>query len=172
MPDWLNSELIEELFQTYRGMMFKIAMSILHNESDAEDAIQDAFLWVINNFSKISQIPCYERQFYFVNITKHKSIDIWRKRKRHPVEDIDEHFEIEGENSTEESAFSNITVEQIKDALSEMSDSDYDLLYLYLFEEKSPKEISQIFGISGKTVRVYIQRAKERLAEILRKRGI
>lgn len=38
-----DDALISELFTQYRQMMFKIAMGILHNKSDSEDVVQDAF---------------------------------------------------------------------------------------------------------------------------------
>lgn len=51
-----DDKLLTGLFAEYRQMMFKIAMGILHNKSDSEDVVQEAFLWVINNLDKISQI--------------------------------------------------------------------------------------------------------------------
>ena len=64
--------LISELFTEYRQMMFKIALGILHNKSDAEDVIQNAFMWIINNLDKITQIPCNKRASGFIN--KGKSV--------------------------------------------------------------------------------------------------
>lgn len=172
MPDNLDADLLNELFKTYRDMMFKIAMGILHNESDAEDAVQDAFLWICNNFEKISRIPCYERGNYFASIIEHRSIDICRKRKSHPVEDIEEHYELGSNESIEEKVLSSVTVDEIKDAMNELSSMDYELLYLYLFKDMSPIEISKVMDISEKNIRVYIQRARKRFAKILHKRGI
>ena len=167
-----DDSLLNELFTEYRQMMFKIALNILHNKSDAEDAVQDAFLWIINNLEKISQIPCYERDNYFASITEHRSIDILRKRNRHPTEDIEEQYELSSDERVEESALSSVTVEEIKSALNELSNRDYELLYLYLFKEMTPKEIGEAMGISENNIRVYVQRARKRFAKILHKRGL
>lgn len=43
MPGNSDDKLISELFVEYRQMMFKMAIGILHNKSDAEDVVQDAF---------------------------------------------------------------------------------------------------------------------------------
>lgn len=172
MPDNLDTGLLKELFETYRDMMFKIAMGILHNKSDAEDVVQDAFLWIINNPSKILEIPCYERGNYFASIIEHRSIDIYRKRNAHPAEDIEEQYDLDSNENIEEKALSSVTVDEIKDAMNELSNMDYELLYLYLFKDMSPKEISNAMGISEKNIRVYIQRARKRFAKILHKRGI
>ena len=163
---------MNELFQNYEQMMFKIAIGILNNFSDAEDAVQNTFLYIFNNLETISQIPCDKRSFYFANIVKHQAIDIYRKRARHKTEDIELQFDLSSNECVEKTALSNVTVSDIKSAMSELSDRDYELLYLYLFEEKSSKEISDKTGISECNIREYIRRARERFKKILRKMGI
>ncbi len=172
MPDGLNAKLINELFETYKEMMFKIAMGILHNRSDAEDAVQDAFLWIINNLSKITQIPCHERGNYFATIIEHRSIDIYRKKTNHPTENFDEQLDLRADERVEETALSNATVDEIKSAMNELSGGDYEMLYLYLFKQMSPKEIGETMGISENNIRSYIKRARKRFVKILHKRGI
>lgn len=172
MSDNPDGEVLNELFKTYREMMFKIAIGILHNDSDAEDAVQDAFLYIINNLEKISQIPCNKRACYFANIIEHKSIDIYRKKTNHPTEDIDEHFDLRSDENVEEEVLSTITVDEIKSVMNKLSDREYDMLYLYLFEEKSPKDIGETLGISESDIRTYVKRARNRLDDLLRKKGI
>lgn len=168
----VNVDLVNELFDTYRQMMLRIALGILHNKTDAEDAVQDAFLWIINNLEKVLQIPCYERAGYFATIIEHRSIDIYRKHNRHVIEDIEEQYDLSSDECVEETALSSVTVNEIKKAMNELSDRDYEILYLHLFKEMSPKEISVSTGIPENNVRVYIQRARKRFAKILHKRGI
>lgn len=166
-----DNKLISELFAEYKQMMFKIALGILHNKSDAEDVVQDAFLWIINNLDKILQIPCDERGNYFASIIEHRAIDIYRRRSNHPTEDLEEQFDLSADERIEEAALSNVTVEEIKNAMNELSDRDYELLYLYLFKQLSPKEISGLTGISEGNIREYIRQARKRFAKILRKKG-
>ncbi len=167
-----DDKLISELFDKYKQMMFKIALDILHNKSDAEDAVQNAFLWIINNLDKILQIPCNERALYFANIIEHICIDQIRKQKRHRTEDIDEFYDLSSGFFVEDEVLSKLMVEEIKSALEDLADRDYDLLYLYLFDGKKPKEISAVMGIPENNIRVYIQRARKRLIKILKKRSI
>lgn len=53
MPKDSDYDSMIELFAKYGQMMFKTAFGILNNRSDAEDAVQDSFLWIINNFSRL-----------------------------------------------------------------------------------------------------------------------
>lgn len=162
---------IKALFEAHRQMMYKKAFSILHNKSDAEDAVQNAFLSIINNIEKISKIPCNERVFYIVTIIEHAALDILKKQKRHSAEDFFEHADAASVLYTEKEALDNIAVEEIKKALEELSDRDYSILFLYLFKEMKPKEIAGELGISENNARVRIKKARERLIKILRKRG-
>ena len=47
-----------QLYETYRGLMFYVANRILHNTEDAEDAVHQAFLSIIENLDKISMVHC------------------------------------------------------------------------------------------------------------------
>lgn len=161
-----DNKLLNELFKQYRQMMFRIALGILHNEADAEDAVQDAFLAIINNFDKIFQIPCIEREFYFVTIIGNKAKNKINKINRHPLEDIEEHEEIFADHSVEEEADKNFLIKEIISALNELSDRDYSIMYLYVFDQMKPKEIAQELGISEKNIHTYIERAKKRLVKI------
>ncbi|MBD5128515.1 MAG: sigma-70 family RNA polymerase sigma factor [Ruminococcaceae bacterium] len=171
MPD-AEIELIKELFGTHKKMMFNIAFGILHNRSDAEDAVQDAFLSIINNIEKISRIPCREKVFYIVTIIENVSINKANKKKRHPTEDIEEHFEIASDYSVEKKADEALLIKEIKSALTELSDRDYSIIYLYAFKQMTPKEIANEFGIREKNIHTYIDRARKRLIKILNGRGI
>ena len=167
-----DDKLISKLFAEYRQMMFKIAMGILHNKSDAEDVVQEAFLWIINNLDEISKIPCYERGNYFASIIEHRAIDICRRHSNHPTENLEDQFGLSADENVEETALSNVTVDEIKCAMNGLSHRDYEMLYLYLFKQLSPKEISEVMGISENNIRTYLQRARKRFAKILHKRGI
>ncbi len=169
-----NSEdkIIGELFMEHRQMMFKLALGILHNKRDAEDVVQDAFLWIIDNLEKILKIPCNKRASYFAIITEHLSLNVINKQRVHSMEDIDEHLDIGSEISVDKIAVNKIAVDEVKRIISKMSVTDRLMLRLYLFEDRSYKEISEIAGISEENVRVCVHRARKRLAKLLKERGI
>ncbi len=161
-----------ELFKTYKEMMLKISTGILHNRSDAEDAVQDAFLRIMNNLETISKIPQKERAFYFASVIENISINILKKKNRHPSDDIDEYYEIASDYSVEKKADEKILLNEIKSALTALSDRDYGIIYLYYFDRMTPTEIARALDISEKNIHKYIERAKKRLIKILNERGI
>lgn len=172
MPRGSDSSFINELFSKYKQMMFKIAFGILHNKSDAEDIVQESFLWIINNLDKISQIPCNKMACYFARITEHLSLNAINKQRTHPTDDIDEHTDISCDISVEKNAVDKITIDEVKQIIRTMSVTDRLMLRLYLFEERSYREISRIAGISEGNARICVYRARKRLANLLKERGM
>lgn len=164
-------ELINKLFEKYEQMMCDVALGILHNKSDAEDVVQDAFSWIINNPKAISIIPDNEKSFYLAGMVKHISLNYIKKKKRHPLENIDEYEELVSNYSVEATALDNIMIDAIKQALSELSDSDYSLMYLYLIMQLKPSEIAKELKIPEKNIRSQVRYAKKRLIKILKRRG-
>ena len=69
------------LYERYRGLMFWRAMQILQNENDAEDAVQQAFLSILEHFEKVSSVDCPKTRAYVVIIAESKAIDLLRIRK-------------------------------------------------------------------------------------------
>lgn len=80
----------EQIYTLYRGLMFYVARRILPGEADAEDAVHQAFVSIIENLKKISEIRCPKTLSYVVIITEHKAIDILRSRSRLSPEAFEE----------------------------------------------------------------------------------
>ena len=83
----------EQLYLEYRGLMFYVADQILHSEPDAEDAVHQAFLSVAENIEKIGDPSCPKTKSYLVTIAENKAIDLYRRRKRHPMVGLDEELQ-------------------------------------------------------------------------------
>lgn len=164
-------KLISELFSKHRQMMYKMAFVILKNPVDAEDAVQIAFIHISKHTENISQRSDKDREGYLIKTIKNVCHDLIRSKKRTQASDIDE-IEISSGSSVEDTAISVITVENIKEALSELSERDRDILYFKMFKNYAPKEVAKELHISERNISVYIERARKRLIEVLRKRGI
>lgn len=166
-----DDKLISELFSKYRQMMYKMAFAILKNSVDSEDAVQIAFVHISEHPENISQRSDKGREGYLIRTVKNVCRDLIRSKKRTVTSDIDE-IEISSCISVEDTAISEITIEEIKKALSKLSERDRDILYFKLFKGYAPKEVAKELHISERNISVYIERARKRLIEVLRKRGI
>ena len=68
------------IYQEYHVQMEKVALRILSEHNDAEDAVQNAWIQVIKHFHKVSEIPCEELLFWLISITKNEALMILRNR--------------------------------------------------------------------------------------------
>jgi hypothetical protein len=72
---------IEQLFNENHTLLYKVSYQLLQSETDAEDAVAQAFLNIMEHFEKISQLPRRDQIPYSVIIAKNASYDILRKKK-------------------------------------------------------------------------------------------
>ena len=71
----------EQIYLKYRGLMYRVADSILHNRQDAEDAVHNAFLKIIKKFSRFQNTPAQDLASQIVVIARNEAISLLRKRK-------------------------------------------------------------------------------------------
>lgn len=167
-----DDEFIHGLYENYEQMLYRVAFNILHNCADAEDAVQETFVRVIRNLEKIRAVPCNETRFYLVIIVRNVSITMLNRKKRRIELDIDEQYDLASDTVPEEELLSQLTVEEIRRALNDLSTEDCEVLWLLLFRELSANEIAEMLGLKPATVRSRICRARRRLIRLLEDRGI
>jgi RNA polymerase sigma-70 factor (ECF subfamily) len=95
-PTPKQDDVLQEVLQTSRKQLFRVAFRILKNEEDAEDAVQDAMISAFRNFGKFehrSQITTW-----LTRIVVNASLMIHRKRKSGVVWSLQE-------NVTDDAAF-------------------------------------------------------------------
>lgn len=86
--------------------------------------------------------------------------------------DIDEFYDIKSDDSLENEVISKVNSDIIKEALRELSDKDYEIMFLYLVKEHTPQEIAQLLDVSENLARQWVHRARQCLINLLEKRGI
>ena len=92
-----EKSLFEQIYLEYRGLMYHVAYEILHNDQDAEDAVHQAFVKIVENIKKIDDPVCPKTHGYVVTIVEHQAIDQYRKRQKYKTVELIE--EIQGTNA-------------------------------------------------------------------------
>ena len=132
-------------------------MNLLHNEADAEDVVQQTFLYLFYNFEKLGDVDSPSAKAYIAKTAEHRAIDILRGKKRFAsLEDCPDF------NSPHID-----TLHPLEDALSQLAERYRALLGLQYIEGYSTKDIAEMLGMKRGTVQKTIWRAKTMLAEIL-----
>lgn len=158
------------LYEKYRYFLWYLANERLQDASLAEDAVQEAFLALTRHMDKIGDPDSTAARNFLATIVKSKAVDILRKHREEPVEDIPE--EASGkEDDVLEECICRESYETLLRAVSEL-DEIYRIVFEYRYlHELSEKETADILGVTPKTVNVRIFRARKKLQKILTQTG-
>ena len=175
-----DNEHIDEyvyFYNTYYRYMFSVAISILHNRYDAEDAVGDTLetLCDVNVFSKINVYDEGNVKPFIKTIVSNKARDIYRKKKKNYVEEDIDSIIVENENygslSAEQLAELNETYEEIKEAIRKMSPTLRDAAHLYLIDGFDYDEITKLLGIEKGAAYTRICRCREYIIKYLKEKN-
>lgn len=145
----IETSSVEEIFQKYGEMMYKLCIVMLKKTYDAEDTVQDA---LIKYMLKKPLFETYEHEkAWLIRVTINLCKDKLRFYKQHP------HINIETIKTTypEDSIDS-----QIFDVLLELPSKYKAVLFLYF-------EISKILKITESTVKKRLERGRNLLKKNL-----
>lgn len=159
-----DKEKFERLYLTYRQDMYSIAYSILHNSFDAEDAVQQAFLAIANNYKKISSLSGQEIRRCFVIIIRNAFYN-GNKRRTERTTELDDSTPMKSD------FFEKFDLDDLKNAILKLPQIYKDVIYLQHIYGFTVKEISKMLGISKETVWKRTERAKKILKSILEEDG-
>lgn len=77
-----DREFCRKLSEQFDSAMYHVAYGILKNSADAEDAVQESYIAIINNLDKISRENCHKAWNYIVTIVRSRAINVYRRRNR------------------------------------------------------------------------------------------
>lgn len=152
-----------EIYEQYHVRMERTAMRILKEQSDAEDAVQNAFVQIIRHFEKVYKIPCNNLPFWCISIVKNEALSILRNRKKTvPFEDWDA---VIGDAEMVSS------YHDIVKLFGRLPETYRAALEMKLLLDCSGKEIADHLGISESAVNTRISRGRVLLRELVEKEG-
>ena len=149
------------VYKLYYRSMYNTSLRIVNHTDDAEDIMQESFLTAFQKLNSYKGEVSFG--IWLKRIVVNRSLDYLRKRKVN-FEEVQTEMTVAEEENDEEVLF---TVEEVKEAISRLSDGYRTILSLLLLEGYDHEEVSEILGISNVTSRTQYCRAKQRLKEIL-----
>ncbi|MGM9889868.1 MAG: RNA polymerase sigma factor [Floccifex porci] len=156
--------IFEELYIKYKNLMFYVANQILHNSSDSEDAVHQAFVKIAENIEKIQDVNCPKTKSLVVTIVENKAIDLYRKKQRTQRVELNEEiqgipFEYNGSGG-------------LAECILKLPVRYREMILLKYYHGYSTKEAAGILGITNANASKLDQRAKSRLYDLCKKEGI
>lgn len=152
----------EYLYDKYGDMLFRLCLSILLNQADAEDAVQDVFVKYVTQKTEYRNEE--HAKAWLIHVARNRCRDMLRRRKIRtivPLGDIAaseepfvfENYELDNED------------EGVLRRLFELSEKYKTVLVLHYLENQSIKTISESLGLSESAVKMRLSRGREMLGE-------
>lgn len=144
-----TTEHLERTIEAYGDTLFRIAMVLLANKHDAEDAVQETFIRLLKA-DPVFRDKEHEKA-WLIKVITNQCRDVQRFRARHPTCDLDICSECASETEAD----------SILDALFMLPDKYKMPIYLHYIEGYSIKEISRITHCTQSAVKKQLQRGRE-----------
>jgi RNA polymerase sigma-70 factor (ECF subfamily) len=153
------------LAETYSGLLFRVAYSVLRSRAEAEDVVQDVFVRILKLSPDLLTVR--DLRVWLIRITWNLSID---RRRRIRPEQIDEDFakSLVATNAPADEALGD--AQRMKAVLRELEKlprAERLVLLLSTVEELETPEVAKVLGRSESAVRALLFRARTRLRERL-----
>ena len=136
--------------------MYRLSYSILKNEEDAKDAVQEAIYNAYKNLEKLKDKRKFKSWIY--KIVTNTSFEILRNKKNY--------IDIEQENIAAEKIDidTNLTLWKAVQGLEQPYRTTITLFY---YEDMSIKEISEITGSKVDAIKKQLSRGRDKIKEVI-----
>ena len=154
----------ETIYRTYRDPMYRVALAILKNPQDAEDAVHSAFVCIAENIRKLEGADSLKTKGYIVTVVRSRAIDLYRKKQAHPHGEYNDALlgvrqQYEGGN-------------EVAKCMLKLPEKQRNVLVLKYCHGYELKQIAKMLSISYQNALKIEQRAKEKLRELCMEEGI
>jgi RNA polymerase sigma factor (sigma-70 family) len=151
------------LYKLYSKAMFNVGFRITGNEDDAEDVLQESFISAFRNLDGYRGDASFGS--WLKKIVINKAINLLKKRKWELMPE-DKEFDVPEEDAEQE-YLPSLSIDKVRQAIQQLPDGYRSVLSLYLLEGYDHQEIAEIMSITESTSKSQLNRAKNKLREIL-----
>lgn len=152
------------LVDKYKSYAFTIAMKILENRPESEEAAQDAFIKAfhyLKNFNRQAKFSTWLYRIVF-------NTAISYKRKAKPAFQSIENSIIEYSERADQKTEQDDKHIFIAKAMNKLNEADRLAIQLFYIKEFNMEEVAEMMGQNINTIKVRIHRARLRLADELK----
>jgi len=157
-----REEFLKFYHQYGNAMLLATGKIFPYDQGLAEDAVQNAWIKVIKNFSRVQSVPKEKRGAYLVVIAKNEAVSILRKRSQEiPLEEV----------IPEERDIFEDSAQPVLEIIQQMSETYRTILEMRFVEGYSAKEIARKLQLTEAAVNTRIHRGRLLLIKKLKEEG-
>ncbi len=153
-------------FSTYR-YSFSIICKLLNNDEDIYDALQDTYMKVYANLSRLKDYDSFLP--WLAKIAQNSSKDIIAKTSN-LTDTLPEDDYLESDDTVD--GFNREVVMDVTEVFSRLSPDDAELLTLVYYDGLKVSDIAKMKALAATTVYSRVNAAKRRLKDLLKLKGI
>lgn len=152
----ISDEEFVELTREYTANLYRLALGILHNPADAEDAVAETVLKAYEKIHTLHKRESFKPWLLKIAANEAKSLYI-KNRRTTPDDNIEEYMP----------AFCD-EYHELWDVVMKLEETYREVVILFFYERLSIKEISRILSIPEGTVKSRLSRGKKQLKQLLK----
>lgn len=168
-----HKEAYQQLYYSYAPLLIVSIQRYVGEMEVAKDILHDSFLLIFDKMQTFSYKGEGSLRAWMSRICVNKSLMWLRQQRNHPTFSLDENRDSNTNNEEEDEEWEipeEETIEGISEEvlliLIQSLPEGYRMVFnLYVFEEKSHREIAQILGINERSSSSQLARAKKLLAK-------
>lgn len=166
---------LEELFQRYRMLAYRVAYRLLGNEADALDAVQEGFIKALTHLDSFQGRSSFKT--WLLRVVSNAALDLGRQRGRRAMLSLDsldasdeERFQPLVEHDPAEGLERADLRELLNEALAALPEAQRRTFVLHAEAELSYREVAEVMRISIGTVMSRLFYARQKLRAFLTRR--
>jgi RNA polymerase sigma-70 factor (ECF subfamily) len=169
-----DANAFQPLIEAHQSRVYSLALRMLGNEREAEDAAQDAF---VHAYARLASYkPEWRFKTWIMTITSNLCIDRLRRRKLEPTSFTDYSYRAAADDDGEVEFVSHepqpdaVIVRRQRDAairamLNELPDDDRGMVALFYFNDQSYEDIAAAMNTTVSAVKSRLFRARQKMAQ-------
>lgn len=159
------------LYRRYANKVYGKCFSILRNEDEARDAMQEIFVKIMLNLGNFGEKSQFSTWIY--SITYNFCIDLIRKRKKEKTvfsEDIERAPDVAADDIPDEYLMA-MDIKILNQVMETLSEGDRMILVMKYQDDFSIRDIALKLNKTESAVKMKIKRAKEKAKELFEKKN-
>lgn len=169
----MNKEIekMTAIYEKHKNIMYAVALKLLKNPQDAEDAVHNAILPIMRNLDAIKNVDSKACVYYVTMAVKHISFNMIRDKHIQTISISDIEYELESNENIAENIVMEDSYRTIYNIIKSMPEEYRDVLILHLYYELSTAQISDFLNRKHGTVKSQLTRGKKLLKIRLKENG-
>lgn len=157
-----NRQAMQQLYGMTVRYLVGVAQRYISDQEDIKDVLQESYIQIYGNIGGFTSDDPKKLKVWMSRIVVNKCIDHLRKQQLwqtdNELPDIPDEDEVD---------VSTVQAELLHRLIRQLPTGYRTILNLYVFEQKSHKEIAELLGIKEKTSSSQYHRAKELLRKLI-----